>query len=47
MAKSHTWEYVLNLNHDTQVEEFGWCACEEQEYYPYSNCPKENKGETK
>jgi hypothetical protein len=44
MSKSHSWKYLANLDHDTQVEEFGWCACEEQEYFPYSNCPKEIVG---
>ena len=38
--KSYSWQDMANLNHDTQVETFGWCACEEQEQFPYDNCPR-------
>ena len=38
--KSYTWQDMANLNHTTQVEIFGWCACEEQKQFPYDNCPK-------
>jgi hypothetical protein len=43
--ESYSWQDMANLNHDTQVEIFGWCACEEQEQFPYDNCPKTGKGE--
>lgn len=35
------WSELAELTHDTQVENFGWCGCEEQEYFPYDNCPRE------
>jgi hypothetical protein len=38
--KSYSWQDMANLNHNTQVEIFGWCACEEQEQFPYDNCPR-------
>jgi hypothetical protein len=34
---------MANLNHDTQVKIFGWCMCEEQEYFPYDDCPREKE----
>ena len=36
------WSYgeLALFDHKKQVKEFGWCACEEQEYFPYDNCPK-------
>ncbi len=36
------WSYgeLAEFDHPKQVKEFGWCACEEQEYFPYTNCPK-------
>lgn len=40
---SFSWQELAELTHDTQVEIFGWCACEEQEQFPYDNCPR--KGE--
>ena len=39
--ESMSWEEIANLTHATQVERFNWCSCEEQEYFPYSDCPKE------
>jgi len=36
-----SWGELANLTHATQVERFNWCSCEEQEYFPYSDCPKE------
>lgn len=42
MEKAYTWEEVANLTHETQLQEFGWCACEEQEYFPYTDCPNFN-----
>lgn len=41
--KVHYWSDLAALTHETQVEEFGFCSCEEQEYFPYSDCPKEEK----
>ena len=40
------WSYseLAKFDHNKQVKEFGFCFCEEQEYYPYSNCPKESVG---
>ncbi len=37
---SYSWQDMANLNHTAQVEIFGWCACEEQEQFPYDNCPR-------
>lgn len=34
------WSDLAELTHATQVENFSWCACEEQEYFPYDDCPK-------
>jgi hypothetical protein len=41
--KVHSWEDMANLTHKTQVEEFNWCSCEEQEYFPYADCPREGR----
>jgi len=41
--KSYSWQDMANLNHTTQVAIFGWCACEEQEQFPYANCPREGE----
>lgn len=41
MEKTYYWSDIAELTHETQVEEFGWCACEEKEYFPYDDCPKE------
>lgn len=40
------WSYseLAEFNHNKQVKEFGFCFCEEQEYFPYDNCPKESVG---
>ena len=43
--ESYSWRDIGNLNHDTQVETFGWCACEEQEQFPYEDCPIVGEGE--
>lgn len=37
---SMSWSEVANLTHKTQVEHFGFCSCEEQEYFPYADCPR-------
>jgi hypothetical protein len=43
--KVYSWQDIANLTHATQVSGFGFCACEEQEYFPYDDCPKEKAGE--
>jgi hypothetical protein len=37
------WSDLANLTHETQVEKFGWCSCEDNEGQenPYEDCPKE------
>lgn len=40
MEKTYYWSDIAELTHETQVEEFGWCSCEEQEYFPYEDCPR-------
>lgn len=37
----HYWSDLANLTHATQVAEFGFCTCEEQEQFPYDDCPRE------
>ena len=40
------WSYgeLADFNHEKQVEEFNWCSCEEQEYFPpYEDCPKKER----
>ena len=41
MSKSYSWQDMANLTHKTQVDEFNFCLCEEQEEFPYEDCPKE------
>lgn len=41
---SISWGELAELTHATQVEKFNWCGCEEQEYFPFQDCPRE--GET-
>ena len=41
MNKSHSWQDMANLTHETQVMEFNFCLCEEQEQFPYEDCPRE------
>lgn len=36
-----SWSELAELTHATQVERFNWCECEEQENFPYADCPKE------
>lgn len=42
MATREDWSYgeLALFDHNKQVKEFGFCFCEEQEYFPYDNCPK-------
>jgi hypothetical protein len=37
---SISWGELAQLTHATQVERFNWCWCEEQEQFPYDDCPK-------
>ena len=37
-----SWGEVAELTHETQVDRFGWCSCEEQEQFPYDDCPRLN-----
>ena len=39
------WSYgeLANFTHTKQVEEFNFCLCEEQEDFPYEDCPREEK----
>jgi hypothetical protein len=39
--ESISWGELADLTHATQVERFNWCSCEEQEDFPYSDCPRE------
>lgn len=41
--ESMSWSEVAELTHATQVARFNWCACEEQEQFPYDDCPKEGE----
>jgi len=43
------WSYsdLADLTHETQVKNFGWCSCEEQEHFPYDDCPRPEIGLTK
>lgn len=34
------WSDLADLTHQTQVEQFNFCTCEEQEYFPYADCPR-------
>jgi hypothetical protein len=37
---SISWGELAELTHETQVERFGFCTCEEQENFPYVDCPR-------
>jgi len=37
---SISWAELAELTHATQVEQFNFCTCEEQEYFPYDDCPR-------
>jgi hypothetical protein len=39
---SISWSELAELTHETQVERFGWCSCEDTEIheYPYPDCIK-------
>lgn len=36
---SYYWSELAELTHETQVEKFGWCSCEDSEA-PYADCPR-------
>ena len=36
---SISWGELAQLTHATQVAQFNFCSCEEQEYFPYEDCP--------
>ena len=40
--KVHYWSDLAELTHETQVEEFGFCLCEDNEgnENPYADCPR-------
>jgi hypothetical protein len=40
---SISWGELALLTHATQVERLGWCSCEEQEQFPYDDCPREER----
>ena len=42
---SISWGELAELTHATQVERFNWCSCEEQEEYPYTDCPREGESD--
>jgi len=44
--RSYSWGELADLTHDTQVEIFGWCGCEDNEgnENPYTDCPTNNEG---
>lgn len=37
-----SWNELAELTHETQVDKFGFCMCEDLEphEYPYDDCPK-------
>ena len=38
--ESISWSELAELTHATQVEQFNFCLCEEQEQFPYDDCPR-------
>ena len=37
-----SWSELAELTHETQVDKFGFCSCEDTEWHehPYLDCPK-------
>ena len=35
---------LAELNHRKQVAIYNWCSCEEQEQFPYEDCPRPTNG---
>ena len=42
LSEQLTWSELAELTHETQVDKFGFCTCEDTEphEHPYSDCPK-------
>lgn len=40
MENVMSWGELAELTHLTQVERFNFCLCEEQEQFPYDDCPR-------
>jgi len=40
MEESISWAELAELTHKTQVEKFNFCMCEEQQLFPYEDCPR-------
>ena len=42
LQKQLSWSELAELTHETQVDTFGWCSCEDTEphEHPYDDCPK-------
>lgn len=38
--ESISWGELAQLTHVTQLGRFGFCSCEEQEQFPYEDCPR-------
>jgi len=38
--ESISWGELAQLTHVTQLARFGFCSCEEQEQFPYEDCPR-------
>jgi len=38
--ESYSWQDMAELTHASQVEKFNWCECEQQEQFPYDDCPR-------
>ena len=38
-----SWSELAELTHATQVERFGWCACEDEGTLVYMDCPQEGE----
>jgi hypothetical protein len=42
-----SWSELADLTHETQVDKFGFCVCEDTEphEHPYDDCPKTGENE--
>jgi len=40
LHRSLSYGELADLTHKTQVERYNFCSCEEQEYFPYEDCPR-------
>jgi hypothetical protein len=42
--ESMSWGELAEFQtHALHVEKFNWCGCEEQEYFPFDDCPREGE----